>query len=128
MSMSNEPSEIDIAAFQYMEAKGVEAAATNARLAAEEHLISLIGLKEEGTTSKKTAYYKVSTTAKLNRTLIADRVPDAATALGDLIDMVVQWRPSLSLSGLRAGEVQPDCLCAYVQGHRHQAGQACGES
>lgn len=74
----SEPTEIDLAAYALLEAKAAEEQARNARLAAEKHLIELIGVKDEGTVSKKTAYYKVVTTGKLTRTLVAaSDMPDA---------------------------------------------------
>lgn len=113
---NEEPTEIDLAAHSYQQAKAAEDTARLARLAAEERLIALIGCKEEGSTSRKTAYYKVATTGKLTRTLIADRVQEAATALGELIDTVIQWKPALSLSGLRALEkANPEAYAAMCK-------------
>lgn len=65
-----EPTDIDLAAHAYQQAKAAEDQARNARLAAEEHLIDLVGLKgDEGTKTAKTAWYKVSTVAKLTHSL-----------------------------------------------------------
>lgn len=100
-----EPTELDIAAHLYQEAKAAEDEARNARLAAEERLVELVGLKEEGTITHKTAWYKVSTIGKLTRTLIQGGLQSLREAIGDgLFDTIVQYEPKLSLKGLRACE------------------------
>ena len=66
-----EPTDIDLAAYALHEAKRAEDQAREARIAAEQHLVDLVGLKEEGTTTVKTDFYQVSTTGKLNRKLNA---------------------------------------------------------
>ena len=67
----SEPTKIDLAAYALQQAKQSEEQAREARIAAEQHLIDLVGLKEEGTTTVKTDFYKASTTGKLNRKLNA---------------------------------------------------------
>lgn len=71
MNDNVQPTDIDLAAHAFIEAKKAESKAREARIAAEEHLISLVGLKEEGTTTVKTAWFKVQTTGKLARSLKA---------------------------------------------------------
>lgn len=77
------PTDIDLAAHALSEAKRAEATARQARIEAEEALIALVGLKEEGTTSMQTDWYKVSTVGKLTRTLkaTADTPPDLLEAI-----------------------------------------------
>ena len=67
----SEPTKIDLAAYALQQAKQSEEQAREARIAAEQHLIDLVGLKEEGTTTVKTDFYKASTTGTLNRKLNA---------------------------------------------------------
>ena len=72
-----EPTTIDELAFQLEERKAEETKARDARIAAEQALIEAVGLKEEGTTTTKTQWYKISTIAKLSRSFTdsADTMP-----------------------------------------------------
>jgi hypothetical protein len=104
MSTTNvQPSPLDVAAYALTEAKLAEDAARNHRLACENRLIELVGVKEEGTKSAKTAFYKVSTVGSLTRSL----VPNWREILDDdAIDAVsfaavLKMEPKLSVSGLK---------------------------
>jgi hypothetical protein len=90
----SEPTQIDIAAHAFNEAKKAEAQAREARIAAEEHLISLVGLKEEGTTTVKTDWFKVSTTGKLTRS-VADDMPT------EVWRMISRVKSELDVSALK---------------------------
>ena len=101
--MSSAPTDIDLAAHAYEQAKTAEDQARAARLAAEEHLLDLVGLKgDEGTKSVKTDWYKVSTVAKLTRSI--DR--NKAGELRPLVDEATFYSVfvpelKLSVSGLK---------------------------
>lgn len=66
------PSPLDIAAYNLEQAKKAEALARDNRLRAECAVIELVGVKEDGTKSAKTAYYKLTTTLAMNRKLKSD--------------------------------------------------------
>lgn len=105
MSNTNvQPSPLDIAAYALTEAKAAEEAARNHRLACEAALIELVGVKEEGTKSAKSAFYKVSTVGSLTRSLVQNwrEILD-----DDAIDAVsfaaaIKMEPKLSVSGLKS--------------------------
>lgn len=62
---------LDTLAFALEEAKRKENEARDERIKAEQALIETVGIKEDGTTTTKTNWYKVSTIGKLNRKLVA---------------------------------------------------------
>lgn len=108
-----EPSPLDLAAQQYREAKAAEAAARDRRIAAEETIIGILGVKEEGTTSEKTEYFAVKTVGKLNRTL------DTAaweSVRGDVPEGLapIEYKPALDLKRLRALETANPKVFAIV--------------
>jgi hypothetical protein len=112
--MSNEPTPtpIDIAAHAFYEAKKAENAAREARIAAEEHLISVVGLKEEGTMSVKTEWFKVSTTGKLTRSV------DQTSAMPvELWRMISRVKSELDVAALKKlATTNPD---AYREAVKH---------
>ena len=97
------PTQLDLICQELREAKAAEDAARDKRIACEQSVIELVGLKEEGSTSEKTQFFKVTTTAKLTRALDAsafmamrDRIPDGVSP--------VDFVPKLDLKKLRALE------------------------
>lgn len=68
--MTIDQSALDQAVFAFYEAKAAENRAREQRLACENTIIELIGVKEEGTISQKTDQYKISTTGSLKRDFI----------------------------------------------------------
>lgn len=108
-----QPSPLDLAAQQYREAKAAEAAARDRRIAAEEAIIGILGVKEEGTTSEKTDYFTVKTVGKLNRTL--DTAAWEAVR-GDVPDGLapIEYKPALDLKRLRALETANPKVYAIV--------------
>ena len=109
---------IDQLAYALEVAKQHEAEARNARLAAEDALIQAVGLKDEGTTSTKTDWYKVSVTQSLTRTL----TPDFAERL-DALDpaifcAVIRNKPEVNVSALKQlATANPDAyrlVCSAV--------------
>jgi hypothetical protein len=112
MSENAQPTDIDIAAHAFSEAKRVEAEAREARIAAEEHLIELVGLKEEGTMTVKTHWFKVSTTGKLTRSV------DQTSAMPvELWRMISRVKSELDVSALKKLATEnPD---AYREAVKH---------
>lgn len=98
------PSLLDIAAFNLEQAKLAEEQARNNRLAAEEAIIALVGAKEEGSKSAKTAWYKLTTTGSLNRSLVPNwkEILDDDAIDAQSFAAVIKMEPKLSVSGLKA--------------------------
>lgn len=100
-----QPTELDSACYRFQQAKAAEDQARNERLSAEKEVLRLVGFKEEGTTSAKTAWYKVKTVGKLNRSIVANRLSEVQSLVPTAIfEQVIRYKPELSLSGLRAVE------------------------
>ncbi|MEG3640654.1 DUF7173 family protein [Magnetococcus sp. PR-3] len=81
-----QPTELDQALFELQEAKNVEKVAKDAVLAAEQRVIDLAGVKEEGSQTTKSTYYKVTTTGNVRRSVdreawdkIKDQLPENVT-------------------------------------------------
>lgn len=114
-----EPTALDMACQAYREAKAAEEAARNDRLLAEERILSEMGCKEEGTTTVKTEWFKVSTVGGLTRGLIADELPRVQGLVDQrLYEQVIRYEPKLSVSGLKAvATANPDAyrlLCSAI--------------
>ena len=81
--MTSNVSELDKLAFELESAKAVEAEAKARRIAIEEQLCEVAGVKTEGSLSASGQYYKVTTSTGFTRTLdvkkwdaIAPQVPE----------------------------------------------------
>jgi hypothetical protein len=103
------PTELDMAAQAWREAKAKEEKARLARLDAESKIIELVGVKDEGSFSITTDYFKVSTTGKMTR-----RLDDAAymAIREDLplgLDPVV-LRPAIDMKAFRQLEKHPEVM------------------
>ena len=107
--------ELDLACQAVREHQAQEKAARAARIAAEKVVIELIGLKEEGSQSAKTAYFKATTTGKLSRTLdeaafmaMREQIPDNIAP--------VTYHAKLDLKKLRALEqANPDAYALMAK-------------
>jgi len=97
------PSPLDMAAYALTQAKAAEDAAREHRLACENTLIELVGVKEEGTKSAKTAFYKVSTVGSLTRSLVPNwrELFDDDAIDAESFSAVLKMEPKLSVSGLK---------------------------
>jgi len=117
MTAQQQPTPLDRVAQALRDAKAAEDSARASRIAAEEAVIALIGVKEEGTTTVKTCFFKVSTVGKLNRSLdeaafrsIADDIPAAFR------DRLVRWKPELVAAEVRYIEHnEPDVYRVIAQ-------------
>lgn len=112
----NEPTELDLAIQSLREAKANEEQARNMRLKAEETILQMVGFKEEGTTTIKTEYFKVSTVGKLTRTLLADELQKVQAEMDPKVfGQIVKYKPELSLSGLKAVEkANPEAYSKFI--------------
>lgn len=97
---NNAPTRLDELAYRLEVAKEAENEAREARLEIEQELLSLIDLKEEGTSTAAGEFFKVSATTSFTRK-ITDLV-GLHTVVGDAIfsDLVIQ-KHELSLKTLR---------------------------
>ena len=109
---------IDQLAYALEMAKQHENEARDNRLRAEDALIQAIGLKDEGTQTAKTDWYKVSVTQSLTRSL----TPDFAERL-DALDpaifcAVIRNKPEVNVSALKQlATANPDAyrlVCSAV--------------
>jgi hypothetical protein len=104
----NEPTALDHLAYQLEIAKEAEAEARDARLEIEQELVSLLTLKDEGSTTEKGEFYKVTATTSMTR-----KITDLSGlhgAVGDKVfaDLVVE-KHELNLKTLRGlQQFQPD--------------------
>ncbi len=107
MTESNDASRLDKLAYELELAKQAEQQAKNHRLAIEQQLCSVVGVKDEGSYSIKGDYYKVTTVSGFTRTLDADkwqkvknRIPETIAAKVVRTKLEVDTRQLKSLQGL----------------------------
>lgn len=100
--LSHQPLPLDLASWELMTAKQAEEAARLHRIACEEQVITLVGLKPEGTQTVKTDYFKVATVQSLTRSLTPDGEALIEAEGIPIFDQVVRYRPEVSVSGLKA--------------------------
>ena len=109
-----QPAPLDLAAWQLVNAKQAEDAARQHRIECEEKLIELVGLKPEGTQTQKTPYFKVSTVQSLSRTLTPDGEELIEAEGIPIFDMIVRYRPEVSVTGLKALATNDPAVYARV--------------
>lgn len=109
------PLTLDDLAEQFQRAKEDEAAAKERRLEVEGQIVAaMTDLKEEGTTTEKTDYFKVSVTTKLTRTLDYPAYLDLESQIPEGIRCVT-LKPEIDLKKLRAMEmVRPGFSAQFV--------------
>ena len=98
----SQPSPIDLAAWQLVNAIQSEKDARQHRIECEQAVIDLVGLKPEGTQVAKTPYFKVSTVQSLTRSLTPDGEALIEAEGIPIFDQVVRYRPEVSVTGLKA--------------------------
>ena len=114
-----EPTALDVACQAWRNARYAEDEARKDRLIAEERILSEVGCKEEGATTVKTQWFKVSATGSLTRKLIPEHVTKLRALLDiDVLEQVISYEPKLSVSGLKAVAVSnPEAyrvLCSAI--------------
>jgi hypothetical protein len=95
---TNDPSPLDIAAYNLEQAKKAEQIARDNRLRAECAVIELVGVKEDGTKSAKGSYYKLTTTLAMNRKLKSDFFEILDDLPADIFKAVIKTKHELSVS------------------------------
>lgn len=95
-----QPTTLDQLAFALEKAKAEESAAKANRLKIEDAIAAEIGVKDEGTTTQKTEFYKISTTGGVTRK-ITDLV-QLMGAAGELSNSLVRTKHELNTTQLKA--------------------------
>lgn len=101
--LNTSPSALDVIAQQWREAKADEDAARARRLETEKKLIDIVGVRDEGTTSIKSDYFRVTTTGKMNRSLDQELWEDIKGQLPHGF-RPVRYKVEINLSELRSLE------------------------
>lgn len=110
------PTHLDEAAWALLEAKRLEREAIEHRLTCEETIVNLVGLATEGTKSEKTAFFKVATTQTLNRSLTPDGEEIIEKEGQDILWQVLDYKPSIRVSGLKAlATANPEAYARVVK-------------
>jgi len=113
----SQPSPIDQAAYVLSAAKKAEDAARNHRIQCEQALIALTGLKDEGSQTVNSTYYKVTVTQTLNRTLKDDYLARMDGVSLDTLSYLVSSKPVLNVKTLKALEKHdPEQYAIAIQG------------
>ena len=86
------------AAADWMDAKNAEIKANKARIVAEEEMISLLEVKQEGATSHQIGPYKITLTGRLNRKVDLD-ILDTLNIPADLIP--IKTKRELDVTGVK---------------------------
>lgn len=95
------PTPIDLAAQALREAQAQEDAARMLRLKAEEELMALVGCKDEGQATTKTAWFRIVSEGRINRTLDPLSIEDIRASIPpELFEKVIRYKPELIRSGL----------------------------
>ncbi|MTI13810.1 DUF7173 family protein [Sansalvadorimonas verongulae] len=105
-----QPGRLDHLAYQLEQAKKVETEARGARIAIEEEILKNVGVKEEGSATVKSDYYKVTTTGGVTRSLDAKKWADVQGRLPEQIAAkVVRLKPELDTRQFKAlADLQPE--------------------
>jgi hypothetical protein len=93
---------IDLASWDLLKAKAAEDAAREHRLFCESRLIELIGLKEEGTQTIKTDYFKASTTQSMTRNLAEGWFDVLSKEDPAIMEALIKFKTEVSVTGLKA--------------------------
>lgn len=104
MTAAKEPTPLDLACADLEEAKAAEDEARARRLLCEEAVLALVGVKDEGTRTKKAAFYQASTAQTLTRSLVENygEVLDALPA--EVFNALVKYKPALDVRAFKALE------------------------
>ena len=97
-----QPTDLDQAAFQLQEAKNRFDLVRQEVLTAEQRLIEIAGVKEEGTTSASGLYFKIKTVAKINRRIDLEALDILRQQLPQaIISKAFVFKPTIDAKGLR---------------------------
>ncbi|UYM14279.1 DUF7173 family protein [Endozoicomonas euniceicola] len=94
---------LDQLAYKLEEAKKAEAEARQLRVAIEADILQTVGVKEEGSATIKSDWYKVTTTGGITRTLDAKKFEEIKARLPqNVAEKVVRTKPELDVRQFKA--------------------------
>lgn len=103
MEKTATPNPLDELAFKLETAKAEETKAREYRIAVENEIIQTVGVKEEGSATMKSDFYKVTTTTGITRTLDSKKWAEIHPLLPAAIaNRVVRQKPELDIRQLKA--------------------------
>ncbi|WP_066018131.1 DUF7173 family protein [Endozoicomonas atrinae] len=103
MSESNDASRLDKLAYELERAKIAEQNARDHRLAIEQQLSEVVGVKDEGSHTLKGDYYKVTTSAGYTRTLDEKKWGEIKDSLpASLANNLVRTKVELNIKQLKS--------------------------
>lgn len=112
---TQQPTQLDQLAYDYICAKQAEDSARKTRIAIEERIAEAITLKDEGTASEAGGFYKVSVVTGYTRKIV-DAQSIAKTLGPELFEMCVRTKYELNISGLKKlGEDHRAALTRFVE-------------
>lgn len=95
-----QPTDLDQLAFELTRAKKEENVARHRRIAIEARILSMLPLKEEGTTTEVGSFYKAKATSGFNRKIT--EALELANLLGpEMFEQVVRTKYELNLSSFK---------------------------
>tara|TARA_B100000780_G_scaffold7817_1_gene5764 strand:+ start:25762 stop:26163 length:402 start_codon:yes stop_codon:yes gene_type:complete len=106
----SQPTEIDQAAFQLQEAKQRMELVRQDVLTAEQKLIDLAGVKDEGTISLAGLYFKIKTVGKITRSIDFEALENLKQNMPEeILKEVFKYKASIDVKALRHIELnEPD--------------------
>lgn len=103
------PSPIDLAAWNVQVKQTALNTAQMELDQAKQALIDLVGVKDDGSQSTKTGYFKITTIGGFNRTLSKDWETIIGQEGHDVMDLIIRRKPEVSPTGLKQLAIQdPD--------------------
>jgi len=90
--------DLDALAAALIEAKRAESEAKDARVAIEQRILGIVGVKDEGSTTINTDRFKVTTTGRVTRALDPEKVAGLSSALpAPLMNRLFSFPPKLNI-------------------------------
>ena len=113
--MSGNDESVESLCEQLLVAKEAENDARKERIAIEEKIISIVGVKEEGSTTVKGANFKITTTGGLTRKVVDWGVFQDIDR--NIAEQMVKTTHALNLTGYRAvAKLHPDIIAMVSKG------------
>lgn len=98
----------------WLDAKELENKAKEKRLAIEEQIAHIIGVKDDGVTSHTTDLFKVKTTGKLTRTVDSQAVQDVWEVMPIEVQKCFKWEAKLDTKEYRSLCSMRDDLVPHI--------------
>ena len=97
----NAPTALATLAAAHVQAKADEDAARARRIEIEEQIVTLMPVKDEGTTKMDDAGLRVTVVTKITRSVDADALRESWASLQPTVQKAFDWKPSVSVSVLK---------------------------